>query len=235
VELSRLQRSRLRLAGVDETQCSLIPPPIECGPAAERGTIPAAAADWLSRWPEHCLLFAAAARVDAFKNLAAVVHAYIELCHAGVPVALYLAAGHDAHHGALRELRSLVPKSIAGQAWITPSMSEPDLLATFQAAAGRSVFAFPSRYETLGITPLQAMKSGVPVAFPAPPAKVGAAEYVATRFCYSAGGLTRKITELHRMNLAGEGASAARASVRSLSADRCCEVLHQILVSLRPV
>ncbi|MCV7122519.1 glycosyltransferase [Mycobacterium lacus] len=44
---------------------------------------------------------------------------------------------------------------------IADKLSKPKLYSLFQAARRNGIFVFPSRYETLGITPLEAAMSGV--------------------------------------------------------------------------
>ena len=214
IELSEFQRRRVLATGLPAWQAVHLGPPLELAPT-RLVTLSASNSAWLERADDRLLVFAAAARPDGFKNLEAVAEAVQMLHEAGSRPAVYIAVGSESDHAARDRLRNRLPSTMGPWTWIEERLPPGRLRALFHAAAGRAVFAFPSRYETLGLTPLQAMRAGVVVAMPNDADAIGAVEYTPAEFRYSRrDGLAQKIRELRAMDsgpILARWAESARA------------------------
>lgn len=199
IEMSALQLDVLHGYGVPPERCVPATPPVACG-ACEQGAdlLTPAAHAWLSNAGRRTLFFTAAARIDGFKNLEAAADAMVALQRAGQEPALYLAAAAPDEARSRERLLNRLPRSLARWVWTEPRLPPDRLHALFTHAAGRAVFVFPSRYETLGLTPLQALAHRVDVAVPDSPGLVGAVQYTPHAFRYEpkGDGLADKVAEL---------------------------------------
>ncbi|KAE8377226.1 hypothetical protein BDV26DRAFT_305055 [Aspergillus bertholletiae] len=106
-------------------------------------------------------LFTAVARVDYFKNIDLLVDAAVDLWSQNVSVQLFIAGGASMDTTELHELSKKVPRQFAQHATLRPKLSRTSLHALFCFAKDCGIFICPSRYETLGVTPLEAALSGV--------------------------------------------------------------------------
>ncbi|MFE7424599.1 glycosyltransferase [Streptomyces sp. NPDC014735] len=155
---SRLQRTHLINRGVDERRIRAVRPPIVLPDTVEplrdpvlQGFVEGAAV----------LAFTAVARLDYFKNVELLVDGCVQARRRGVPLRI-LVVGDGVDDVAAREsLRSRVPAEYADAFMAVGKLPKPQLYALFDKARPVGVFICPSRYETLGITPLEAALSGV--------------------------------------------------------------------------
>ncbi|OGM41469.1 hypothetical protein ABOM_010078 [Aspergillus bombycis] len=106
-------------------------------------------------------LFTAVARIDYFKNVDLLVDVAVALWSQNVAVRLFIAGGASMDSAELHELSNKVPRQFAQCATFRSKLSRTSLHALFRLAKDSGVFICPSRYETLGVTPLEAALSGV--------------------------------------------------------------------------
>ncbi|MGP3945167.1 hypothetical protein [Streptomyces sp. 6N106] len=218
LEFSTLQINCLSRQGVSVGQCSVLPPPLLSHAASPEPDAPRPLASWMESATGRTLLISTAARADGFKNLDAVIDAYRVIEGRGDRAALYLACGSKQGAREVEELREHVPPHLRRHCVIGPRLPHGSMLSTFRSLAGRGVFLFTSRYETLGFTPLEAMGQGLVVAVPAPPTPIGMRDYVPAEFLYSplAGG--EGIADVVKCHVASPPASTmASEAVRELT------------------
>ncbi|AGP61392.1 hypothetical protein M271_50165 [Streptomyces rapamycinicus NRRL 5491] len=185
LEFSTLQIDCLRRQGISADQCSVLPPPLLSHAAPPDPDAPRPLVSWMERATGRTLLISTAARADGFKNLGAVIDAYRVIEGRGDRAALYLACGSRQGARQVEELREQVPQHLRRHCVIGPRLPHSSMLSTFRSLAGRGIFLFTSRYETLGFTPLEAMNQGLVAAVPAPPTSIGMRDYVPAEFLYS--------------------------------------------------
>jgi glycosyltransferase involved in cell wall biosynthesis len=182
VELSSAQRDRLVARGVPPTRCHMVPAPIEVAPP--RCLQPSRSLHrWLSGGSETKLLIAAA-RLDGFKDIGGAVESLSQHISEG-RIALFVAAGDASEEQARLTLRSSIASLPRGTMQVVPRWDHDQLVVNLRAAATKAIFGFPSSYETLGITPLEAMRCGMLVAVPDRPDRIGMLEYTTDRGRYA--------------------------------------------------
>lgn len=187
---SRLQQRFLQQSGIESTRFLHLTPPIEPGDGCQ-ASLPPPVKLFVDR--ADLLLFTAAARLDYFKNVTLVVEAGLELIKRGAPIAV-LIAGDPAEVSRTREhLQRLVPRQHSSSFLIFPKLAKDALYYLLGASTTKGIFVCPSRYETLGITPLEAAKQGVTTLI-SNSENVEAASYFPTEYRFSASG--RAIADL---------------------------------------
>jgi len=180
-EVSPVQCASLRRRGIGDERILLLSPPVDAA-AAETAAPGAELQAFLARWAGSTFLLSAAARFDEFKNLRLFVTAGCALMAERQDVAL-ICCGDEADSPARRaELRALVPPAVAARTLILPRLPRPVLLGLGNRLAGRGLFVFPSRFETLGITALEMIGCGLATLANGEPARVGMAAYLDERY-----------------------------------------------------
>ncbi|MBB5937342.1 glycosyltransferase family 4 protein [Streptomyces zagrosensis] len=155
---SQLQREYLISRGVDERRIRAIRPPIAPPTVSEplrderlRSFVEGA----------ELLVFTAVARLDYFKNVELLVSGCVQARKQGVPLRI-LVVGDSAEDDVARQaLRAHVPEELSAEFMAVGKLTKSQLYALFSLARSNGIFVCPSRYETLGITPLEAALSGV--------------------------------------------------------------------------
>lgn len=209
-EISSVQSRFLASRQVPAGRLLMAPPPIACrgeAPGLEAG-MPSDVRGFLTRHGERILIFSCAARNDGFKNMALFLKAGLTLMEDSERFFLLICVDGGATERENDALRARVPRHLAHRVLIRSRLRQMELLFLFTAVRRRGIFLFTSRYETLGITPLQAMASGVTVLCPDLPERIGMAEYVQDRFrfAYDAEGIVAAVqTVLHMQELPETG------------------------------
>lgn len=155
---SRLQRDYLVRRGVDERRIRAVRPPI-----APHETTEVLQDDRIRSFVDgaELLVFTAVARLDYFKNVELLVSGGIRARERGVPLRVLVVGGGQDDDTARERLRARVPAEHSAEFMATGKLSKSELYALFGQVRSNGVFVCPSRYETLGITPLEAALSGV--------------------------------------------------------------------------
>ncbi|MGI5402905.1 glycosyltransferase [Streptomyces sp. CA-135486] len=199
---SHLQREHLVSRGVDERRIRAVRPPIaliEEPETLEDENLRAFAED------AELLVFTAVARLDYFKNVELLVDGCVQARRRGVPLRI-LVVGDGTDDDVAREgLRARVPAEHAAEFMAIGKLSKPQLYALFGQVRSNGIFVCPSRYETLGITPLEAALSGI-CTLMTDSDKVEARRFfpAAHRFGPSSDGLADAIERMHASHLGVE-------------------------------
>ncbi|KAK6579585.1 hypothetical protein PZA11_007821 [Diplocarpon coronariae] len=166
------------------------------------------------------LLFTAVARLDFFKNVELLVDAGIELRSRGVAVRVLVAGGDETEECRRAGLIARVPTAFASDFMAVPKLPKDGLYALFDAVKDNSFFVCPSRYETLGITPLEAALSSVPTLI-VDSSNVEASCYFPreNRFRECASSLAHLIQRLQAEGMHGRGESLRRTLEDQISHD----------------
>jgi len=155
---SVVQRKYLLQHGLSDSRIHDLVPPIRPR-SADASNVPCDIASFLSG--NSLILLSVVARVDHFKHLDLLVKAGVELCRRGLDVKVFIAGGTE-HDTAKRDaLLELVPPSQRACFLLVPKLSQEEMFGVFGLVCQRGVFCCTSRYETLGIAPLEAALSGV--------------------------------------------------------------------------
>ncbi|KAE8156531.1 hypothetical protein BDV40DRAFT_305983 [Aspergillus tamarii] len=157
LQLSRLQGSLLLSYGVNPAKIREICPSIQLSSANYH--VESEIAEVFNTG--GITLFTAVARVDYFKNVDLLVDVAVALWSQNIFVQLFIAGGSSMDSTELHKLRKKVPSQFARYATFRSKLSRTSLHALFHLAKDNGVFICPSRYETLGVTPLEAALSGV--------------------------------------------------------------------------
>ncbi|WP_437940972.1 glycosyltransferase [Sorangium sp. So ce341] len=228
---SSLQASALLHYGVEQSRILEVSPPI-VPKLGTRGRLRDEIATFVE--PEHgrIVLLSAVARVDYFKHLEMLIDAGVVLAEVGMPVSVLVAGGTDRDVAKRNMLRDRVPERLRGQFLITEKLPQDELYALFASVRGRGMFVCTSRYETLGITPMEAALSGVCTLMPELDV-VEATRYFPGnyRYTYTIEALVGAVERLYR-----EGKHASdellEALQRVVSAERFKDSLREVWETL---
>lgn len=192
---SRLQREYLVSRGVDERRIRAIRPPI-APPLTPEPLRDVALRSFVEG--AELLVFTAVARLDYFKNVELLVSGGVQARKRGVPLRILVVGDGPDDDVARKELRARVPEEHSAHFMAVGKLSKSQLYALFGLARRNGVFVCPSRYETLGITPLEAALSGV-CTLMTDSGKVEARRFFPTahRFLPSSDGLADAIELVH--------------------------------------
>jgi glycosyltransferase involved in cell wall biosynthesis len=147
-------------AGVRKDIIKAICPPILCADVPE-GRLGPALDRFLTLDADELILISNVARIDYFKNLDLLVDAAIDLLCKGTPLRVLVTGGGAGDADKRHALRRSIPEAFRARILITEKLDQASMLALFERVRGRGMFVCTSRYETLGITPLEAALSGV--------------------------------------------------------------------------
>ncbi|MEU1799505.1 glycosyltransferase [Streptomyces sp. NPDC019937] len=163
---SRLQRGYLVKQGVDCAKIVEVTPPVnpDKNPG---GPIPRQLCSFLES--AGLVLFTAVARLDVFRDVDLLLQAGVRLMDSGVPVKLLIVGGGEFDDISRKELGGRVSVRYAESFMITERVAKSELYSLFLSLRRQAIFACTSRYETLGITPLEAALSGVVTVIPDSP------------------------------------------------------------------
>ena len=175
---SQLQQRVLEGQGLAAARFRPLRPPIDVPLSPNPNVLPTDIRHFVAR--AELLLFTAVARLDYFKNAELLVRAGLALRTRGVPAQILIVGDPADDDARRRALIASIPVAERGHFLIHPRLEKGALYALFAAARGTGVFVCASRYETLGITPLEAARAGVATLLPDADA-VEAAAYVPAR------------------------------------------------------
>ncbi|QSZ28523.1 hypothetical protein DSL72_003021 [Monilinia vaccinii-corymbosi] len=173
------------------------------------------------------LIFTAVARLDYFKNIELLVDSAVSLLNRGRLVRLLIVGGEGTSDTAFAKLISRVPQKHRAQVKITSKIPKDDMYALFDFVQTHGIFVCTSRYETLGITPLEAALSGVTTLMPDCDL-VEASRYFPSshRFDLTVSGLSHVLEGFLRQRLGNAGHELQRFINSLISEERfVCDLL----------
>ncbi|KAH6658541.1 hypothetical protein BKA67DRAFT_656729 [Truncatella angustata] len=156
---SGLQQRVLKDEGLAAGRFKRLRPPIGVPPLQDPAILPQRIQKFVAS--SEILLYTAVARLDYFKNVELLVESGLELLRRGLPVKVLIVGDPEGDDGRRQALLCSVPADLRSHFLILPRLSKDHLYALFAATRHNGVFLCPSRYETLGITPLEAAAAGV--------------------------------------------------------------------------
>lgn len=193
---SSIQKKFLLERKIKQNQCLKITPPINPRLHHKNDIINSRAIrSFIETLAEQdIILVTAVARLDYFKNIEMFLEASIHVAENMTNVKILIVGdGHDIKVNR-NKLRNLIPSALNDRYLIHPKVSPNDLNIIFNKLTSRAIFVCTSRYETLGITPLEAAITGMYTLMPALDS-VEASFYFKEneRFHYEADKLSEKI------------------------------------------
>ncbi|KAF7539209.1 hypothetical protein G7054_g2359 [Neopestalotiopsis clavispora] len=156
---SNLQRRVLENEGLSAGRFKYLRPPIGVPQLESPSILPEKMQQFIAG--SEILLFTAVARLDYFKNVELLVQSGVQLLNKGLPVRVLVVGDPEEDTARRTNLLNSVPADQRHNFLILPRLPKDHLYALFAATTQNGIFVCPSRYETLGITPLEAAASGV--------------------------------------------------------------------------
>ncbi|MBJ3592569.1 glycosyltransferase [Salmonella enterica subsp. enterica serovar Saintpaul] len=109
----------------------------------------------------------AVARLDYFKNVEMFLQASVKLAETNQSIKILIIGDNQDYDERRENMHNMIPLALKDRCIIHPKLSPIELSSVFTALKKRGVFVCTSRYETLGITPLEAAISGIYTLMPA--------------------------------------------------------------------
>ncbi|NDK98119.1 glycosyltransferase [Photorhabdus bodei] len=199
---SKLQGNFLLKKGINPDNIKNIIPPISIEEITKLKIENKYINDFIKTNKNELLLFTAVARLDYFKNIDLLINSAIVLLNKGIPVKIFIAGDEESKNIRRNKLISMVPPRYQEQFFISHKLSQTELFSIFNKIKNKSIFVCTSRYETLGITPLEAALNGVCTIVPNLNL-IEAASYFPSeyKFTYNIDSLTEKIISIYEKDL----------------------------------
>lgn len=151
---------------------------------------------------DEILLFTAVARLDYFKNIELLINTSINLLEKGIPTKTLILGDAENYTPRRDILYSMIPQEYRKYFLISHKIPHAKLFSIFNVIKKRAIFVCTSRYETLGITPLEAALNGIYTIVP-DLSSVEASTYFSSedKFKYDITSLTKKIISTYDQKL----------------------------------
>ncbi|MBI6548352.1 glycosyltransferase [Xenorhabdus sp. VLS] len=198
IQHSKLQGNYLMSKGVHQEKIKQVNPPMFLSENYEYRLLNQNTNDFIKTNKDEILLFTAVARLDYFKNIELLINSSLRLLEAGVPVKTLILGDEEKYNIRREILQSMIPIQYRKYFLISHKLPQVELLSIFNVIKKRAVFVCSSRYETLGITPLEAGLNGVYTIVPNLNI-VEASTYFSSKYKYEYNiiSLTEKITSIY--------------------------------------
>jgi len=221
LEISSIQANYLQQHGIKRTRISKIYPPLELNSSRTADSKTSARLRrFISEAGHQLILCTACARLDAFKNVELLVQTAMHLMESGLALRV-LVIGGTPKDEQRRRLRVSVGARLADRFCFAPKIPRDELASLLDSLIGRGVFVCPSRYETCGLTPLEAAARGLCTLVTDATDRVEAARLVPPhhRFAPTVEALSAVVRRLEAnpQSLVGEHVLDARARISSMT------------------
>lgn len=221
LEISSIQANYLRQHGVRRTCIGKIYPPLELNsPRIADFKTSTRLRCFISEAGRQLVLCTVCARLDAFKNVELLIQTAVCLMESGLALRVLVIGGTPKDEQRLCLYR-LVGEHLKDHFYFMPKMPRDELALLLDALVGRGVFVCPSRYETCGLTPLEAAARGLYTLVADTPDRVEAARLVPpdhrfTPTVEALGAAVRRL-EANPQALVSERVLNARAKISSMT------------------
>ncbi|MBC8951953.1 glycosyltransferase [Xenorhabdus sp. PB62.4] len=202
IQHSKLQGNYLISKGVHREKIKQVNPPMFSCENHECGSLDPDISHFLKTNKDEVLLFTAVARLDYFKNIELLISASINLLEKGIPTKT-LILGDEENYDARRDIfYSMIPQEHRKYFLISHKIPHTKLFSIFNVIKKKAIFVCTSRYETLGITPLEAALNGIYTIVP-DLSSVETSTYFSSedKFKYDIISLTKKIISTYDQKL----------------------------------
>lgn len=162
---SELQKNYIVKRGFNEKKVFKLSPPI-CPLNCGNSFLPDRIIDFISLHGSEMLLISTVARIDYFKNIELLIYSSLKLIEEGIPIKVLIAGGSNSNSQRREQLYEIIPNMFRENFLIIESLPQNEMYFLFNLLKQKAVFVCTSRYETVGITPLEAAISGVYSIFP---------------------------------------------------------------------
>lgn len=157
IEHSLIQKNILKDAGIAPDSIFLIPPPIHV-PEKLYGDLPASLSSFIE---EGFIVTTAVARLDDFKRIDLLIDACIFVLKLRLRIKIVIIGGENIDSPEAAKLKNRIPESFRKYFLFHPRLNQNLLYKYFRFLNKKGLFVCTSRYETCGITPLEAAVSGL--------------------------------------------------------------------------
>ncbi|CAM3709541.1 glycosyltransferase [Xenorhabdus thuongxuanensis] len=202
IQHSKLQGDYLISKRVHREKIKQINPPMFFHENHELKSLNPNISHFLKTDKNEFLLFTAVARLDYFKNIELLINSSIRLLKKGIPARTLILGDEEKYTFRRDILYSMIPIEYRKYFLISHKLPHKELFSVFNAVKKKAIFVCTSRYETLGITPLEAALNGVYTIVPNLSC-VEASTYFSSedKFEYDITSLTKKIISIHNKKL----------------------------------
>lgn len=166
---SSIQNNYLSNKGIPQEKCLKIRPPVNLPihTISDKINIPIIHKFMRNITENDIILLTAVARLDYFKNIEMFLQASVKLSETNQRIKI-LNIGDNQDYDKRREnMHNMIPLAIKDRCIIHPKLSPTELSLVFTTLKKKGIFVCTSRYETHGITPLEAALSGIYTLMPA--------------------------------------------------------------------
>ncbi|MDC9596369.1 glycosyltransferase [Xenorhabdus anantnagensis] len=202
IQHSKLQGDYLVSKGVHREKIKQVNPPMFSCENHECSSLNSNISNFLNTNKDEILLFTAVARLDYFKNIELLINSSISLLEKGIPTKILILGDEEKHDHRRDILNFMIPVEYRKYFLISHKLSHTELFIIFNEIKKKAIFVCTSRYETLGITPLEAALNGIYTIVPNL-SSVEASAYFSSedKFNYDIASLTKKIISICDKNL----------------------------------
>lgn len=168
VEFSPVQVRLLRGLNLDDKRLIKLPPPrprpTDDVAKSERDKVHTL----LNSLTCRTLILTTCARLDSFKNIPMLIESFLSLSQKFDDVACLVLGDPPERTDRRRSLKNLIPDDSKTKLIVAPALPRSAMYSLFSELSSgqnevRGIFCFPSKYETFGLTPLEAMTFGLTV------------------------------------------------------------------------
>ncbi|EKY3920622.1 glycosyltransferase family 4 protein [Enterobacter hormaechei] len=166
---SSIQKNYLSNKGISQEKCLKITPPVNLPTHTISDDINIQTIhDFMGKiTADDIILLTAVARLDYFKNIEMFLKASVKLAETNQRIKILIIGDNQDYEERREKMHNMIPLAIKDRFIIYPKLSPTKLNSVFTALKKKGIFVCTSRYETLGITPLEAALSGIYTLMPA--------------------------------------------------------------------